>query len=185
MLDIKKLPPNRSKTYLLPLILEFFNLPDSISHNFINCFIFDKGKWHTNCIYLLYNYEARNVNFTKFEYELSKTNGYITHYDLKDNMVLFVLEFPKEYIKEYLHYANSEYSQYNSDAKEIILKYYRSKNIKTLVYNKIKNILYRSSELKLEIERILGVKLSDTSELGEIVDTISETIDISNNTNNI
>lgn len=185
MNDIMKMAPNRSKTYLLPLILEFFNLPENVSHNFLNCFVFDKDTIHENCIYLLYKYDIKNPNFTKFEYELSKNNGYMTHYDLKNNLILFVLQFPDEYIKEYHCYKNSEYSKYGTDAKEIILNYYKKRNIPQKVYIKIKNILYRSPVLKLEIEQMLGVKLSDDSELGEIVDDISETIDIFNNINNI
>lgn len=180
-----KVTPNRSKTYLLPLILEFFNLPDSISHNFINCYIYDKDNKHQNCIYLLYKYDIKNPSFTKFEYELSKTHDYITHYDLKNNLILFVLKFPIDYIDEYYHYKNSEYSKYGNDAKKIILDYYKKRNIPQKVFTKIKNILYRDVSLKLELEQILGVKLSDDSELGEIVDDISETIDIYNNINSI
>lgn len=180
-----KMTPNRSKTYLLPLILEFYNLPDSISHNFVNCFIYDKNSKHTNCIYLLYKYDIKNQNFTKFEYELSKTEGYVTHYDLKNNLILFVLEFPQDYIDEYNYYKNSDYSKFGNDAKEIILRYYKTKNIPQKVFTKINNILYRDKLLKLELEQLLGVKLSDDLELGEIVDDISETIDISKNINNI
>jgi len=132
--------PNRSKTYLLPLILEFFNLPDNISHNFLNCFILDKDKLHENCIYLLYKYDIKNPNFTKFEYQLSKTTGYITHYDLKNNLILFVLEFPQAYLTEYNYYLNSEYSKYGDDAKEIILDYYRRKNLPQKVYLRLRNI---------------------------------------------
>lgn len=181
MSDLMKMTPNRSKTYLLPLILEFFNLPENLSHNFINCFIFDKNKVHENCIFLLYKYDIKNPKFTKFEYELSKTKGYVTHYDLKDNLILFVLQFPEEYLEEYIHYINSEYSKYGDDAKEKILDYYKRKNIPQKVYMKVRNILYKDKSLKLELEQMLGVKLSDDSELGEIVDDISETIDIYNN----
>lgn len=185
MNDLMTMAPNRSKTYLLPLILEFFNLPESISHNFINCFISDKENMYQNCIYLLYKYDIKNPSFTHFEYQLSKTHDYITHYDLKNNLILFVLKFPVDYIDEYYHYKNSEYSKYGEDAKKIILNYYKKRNIPLKVYSKIKNILYKDKNLKLELEEILGVKLSDDSELGEIIDDISETIDISNNINNI
>lgn len=185
MNDLMKMAPNRSKTYLLPLILEFFNLPDNISHNFLNCYIYDKDNFHQNCIYLLYKYDIKNPSFTYFEYQLSKTHDYITHYDLKNNLILFVLKFPIDYIDEYYYYKNSEYSKYGEDAKKIILNYYKTRNIPQKVYMKIRNILYRDPALKLEIEQLLGVKLSHDSELGEIVDDISETIDISNNINNI
>lgn len=172
--------PNRSKTYLLPLILQFYNLKDDLSHNFINCFIFDTDKFHENCIYLLYKYDIKNPIFTFFEYELSKTEGYVTHYDLKNNLILFVLEFPKAYLEEYNCYIEGEYSKYNNDAKRTILDYYRNR-IPILIYNKIDQILYKKKELKLKIEKMLGVTLSDDSELGDIIDTDSETINIREN----
>lgn len=172
--------PNRSKTYLLPLITQFFNLRDNISHNFINCFIFDTDNLHKNCIYLLYKYDIKNPNFTFFEFELSKTNGYVKHYDLKDNLILFVLKFPEEYLEEYNYYIEGSYSKYNNDAKRLILDYYKNR-IPSIVYNKIDQILYKKKELKLQIEKILGVNLSNESELGDIMDKDSETINITEN----
>lgn len=176
-----KRAPNRSKTYLLPLILEFYNLPDSVHYNFLNCFIFDTQNKHTDCIYLLYKYDIKNPVFTKFEYDLSKTDGYVTSYDLKNNLILFVLNFPEEYIYEYECYKEGLYSQYNNDAKRIILDYYKNRNISKDVYNKIDQVLYKRKELKLKIEKMLGVSLSEESELGDILDNESETININEN----
>lgn len=177
---IETLSLNRSKTYLYPLLLEFFNLPDNIAHNFINCFVLDVKMLHTGCIYLLYNYDVKNREFIKFEYELSRTDGYIKHYDLKNNNILFVLKFPEEYMYEYNCYIDSEYSKYKTDAKNIILRYYKNK-VSSVIYNRLNGILNKSPELKIELEKRLGVSLSNESELGEIVDVIAETIDIEDN----
>ncbi len=177
MNELMEMTPNRSKTYLLPLIIKHFNIPENINHNFINCFIFDRDNFHDNCIYLLYKYDIRNPNFTKFEYELSKKKGYVTHYDLVDNLILFVLEIPEPYLDDYVHYIHGLYSHYSESSKQIILNYYYKK-IPNNVYNKVRQILYKDSQLKLEIEKMLGVSLSSDSELGSILDDISETIDI-------
>lgn len=175
--------PNKSKTYLLPLILEFFNLPDSLKSNFLNCYLFDTDNLHEDCIYLLYNYDIKNPIFTKFEYEISKTKGYITHYDLKDNQILFVLNFPREYLLEYNYFINGHYSRYKPDSRRIVLSYWYNK-IPQVSYDRLEQILIKDPKLKSEIENNLGIILSDDSELGEIIDVEKETINIKKQTIN-
>ena len=177
MIDIK-ISPNRSKTYLLPLLLEFFHFPDNIMNNFINCYVLDKENIHERCIYLLFKYDIKNPEFTKFEYQLSKTLGYERHYDLKNNLILYVLNFPKEYLAEYYHFINGKYSLYQKDAKQIIISNLSRNNAPREIMIKVNQILNKDVKLKLELQKSLNVLLSDDDELGEIMNKRLETINI-------
>lgn len=183
MINVEKMTPNRSKTYLFPLLSEFYVFPDSIRHLLKNTYIFDEEAMHQNCIYLLFQYD-KTPEFTKFEYDLSTVEGYVTHYDLKNNLILYVVKFPNEYIEEYIHFKNSQYSQYGKDAQKLIIRYLRSYNLAPAVTTKIQQIFDRDVKLKLEIERQLGVTLAPDAELGQIITKESETINITKNIKN-
>lgn len=173
-----KLSPNKSKTYLLPLLSDSYYLPESIMKNFINCYIYDEDNLHDNCIYLLFNYDIKNPAFTKFEYELSQTPGFEKHYDLDNNQILFVLRFPREFLAEYYHFINGKYSLYQKEAVDMIVKYliYNKANINFI--NKIKQIFNKDPKLKLQLEAEIGMKLDSNAELGGIADIEKETINI-------
>lgn len=173
----EKMTPNRSKTYLLPLLNEFIQLPQDLNHLFINTYVNDSQDEFENCLFLLYHYDIKNPKFTKFEYELSKKEGFLTHIDLKDNQIIFIFKFPEEFIYEYNLFKNGKYSRFRHDCKALIINYWNSKLSQGAI-NRLKQIFDRSDNLRKELERTLGIKLSSEDELSEGYNDIKETINI-------
>jgi hypothetical protein len=174
-----RMTPNRSKTYLLPILSEYISF-DTVTSSFINCYTFDLENIHRNCIFLLYNANIKDPAFTKFEHSLSKIPGYVKHYDLKDNQVLYVIKFPTEYLAEYEHYCNGNYSLYAHDAKDLILRYWKPK-LSTESMTKMKHVFDKNDILRKQMEKDLGVTIKPGSELGTIADPMDETFDIKAN----
>mgnify|MGYP006351141503 FL=1 len=56
MID-ENMTPNRSKTYLFPLLLEFYKFSDNVLHLLKNTYIYDSECLHYYCIYLLFQYD--------------------------------------------------------------------------------------------------------------------------------
>jgi len=183
MIDVEKMTPNRSKTYLFPLLSEFFVFPDNIIHLLKNTYIYDEDNLHENCIYLLFKYD-KSPEFSKFEFNLTQEKNYVKHYDLNNNLILYVLKFPSEYFEEYLHFKNSKYSFYGKDAQELIIRYLKSLRLNPQIIKKIDQIFKKDKTLKLQIEKQLGVTLSFDAELGEIINNENETINIIKNIKN-
>lgn len=169
--------PNRSKTYLLPLINEFLDLPYHLNHLFINTYVNDLENKYEDCFFLHYRYALKDPKFTKFEYELGKRNGYITHIDLKDNEVLYIFKFPEEFMYEYQMFKTGKYSRFRHDCKSLVLKYWNSK-LSNATITKLKQIFDKSDILRKEMERTLKIKLTSDDELGEMMDETKETINI-------
>lgn len=170
--------PNKSKKYLLPLLSEFIYIDNEIMDNLINTYIFDKKQEYKNCIFLLFKYAIKNPKFSIFEHKISKIEGYKATYDLENNMVLYVVKFPKEYMSEYNHFKNGKYSEYDDDAQEIIKNFLIDQGVSNNFIKKIKDIFNKSETLKKQIEKDLNVTLPANSELEDIMEPNKETIDI-------
>lgn len=177
MIDVD-MTPNRSKRYLLPLLSEFIFMDKIVLDQLINTYVFDSNNEYKNCIFLLFNYDIKNPKFTKFENELSKMKGYIEHYDLKDNMVLYIIKFPKEYMSEYNHYKNGKYSSFDKDAQELILNFLLFQGVSDNFLSKMEMIFNKDPYLKKKIEKDLGVILEHDAELDDAYDQKKETINI-------
>ena len=182
MID-ENMTPNRSKTYLFPLLLEFYKFPDNILHLLKNTYIYDTENLHDNCIYLLFQYD-KSPEYSKFEYDLTLVNGYVTCYDLKNNLTLYVIKFPIEYLEEYYYFKDSKYSKYKKDAQQIILRYLKFLKINNNIITKIQQIFNKDIMLKRSIEKELGVSLAHDAELGEEINKEKETININKNMKN-
>lgn len=180
MIDVEKMTPNRSKTYLLPLLSEFYSFPDSVLPLLKNTYISDTSKNHKYCIYLLFRYD-NTPEFRKFEYELTKTEGFVKHYDLKNNLILFVINFPKDYMIEYFLFQEGKYSEYGVDAQNLIIRYLRDRKTFTNIIDRVQQIFDKDPKLKAYIERKIGQMLLPNSELGEIMNEDDETININKN----
>ncbi len=181
----EKLIINKSKKYLLPLLSEFIYFDKNIISELENVYIFDETKKYKNCIFLLFNYNIKDSNFTKFENQIFNHNLFVDHYDFKNNKVLYILKFPKEYLYEYKMFIDGKYSEFGKDAQNLIFDFLIDQGVSEHFINKISNIFIKDVKLKQEIEKKLKVMLDDNSELESIIKEEDETINIKNNINHI
>jgi len=179
---------NKSKTYLLPLLSEVIAFEDKFLPYLENTYMFDDKNEYTNCFYILHDFSFKNPEFTKYEYKLTNNPLFVKHIDI-GNKVLYIFNFPTEYLHEYKCLMNSEYSKFGNDAKDLILKFWTEiygKNTTGMNFIlKVKQILFKEDKLRTEIENQLStrehrVRLDEKAELGQYVDIENETFNLSN-----
>lgn len=178
---MSKIRYNKSKTYLLPLISEFVNIKKEYFYNLENTYIFDDKGLYKDSIYLLHNFSFKNPKLTSYEHELTDNHLFTDIIDdTSNNKVIYVFKFPEEYMHEYNKYKEGKYSEFNKDAKEIILNFYGdiySNNDRAVSFLlKTKQILFKNKILKEKYERELNVKIDDSAELSDPMNEEDETI---------
>lgn len=180
---------NKSKTYLLPLLSELVHLDLRYFYYLENTYIFDDINKYKNCIYLLHKIKTYDKKFTNYEYKLLDNPYFIDLIDISGTYSLYVFNFPSEYMHEYNMYKQGKYSQFGEDAKKLILNfwgevYQNNANAVTFLM-KVKQILFRDKKLKRQLEKDLGVEISDTAELGSSIETENETFELSKYTKSL
>ena len=175
---------NKSKTYLLPLIAPLIGIEKKFFNNIDNTYMFDLYNEHENCFFITHDFSFKNPEFTAYEHRLTSNYLFKNLIDLNDNKVVYIFQFPEEYLHEYYCLKDSKYSEFGKDAKEQILNFWTELYGKTHGGVKfilsVKKILYKDAQLKKQIEESLSstkhkVILSDDAELGEKVEQINET----------
>jgi len=136
---------------------------------FVNCFIGTPK--HKKCIALLYRFSG-DATFLKFEQALSKFEGFIEASDPSHGYVMFTFKVPEEHLADYNHFVNGKYSKMDPRYKNKILSFHEFGQ-----HGELAQILYKTNERKLRLEKQLGVKLSDDAELHSIIDIDKETFD--------
>lgn len=177
---------NASKSYLLPLISELIDIDPRFINDLENTYMFDEHNEYHECLFIKFDYNFHNPEFTAYEHKLINNELFVKSIDV-DNKVVYIFKFPEEYLYEYYCLQNSKYSEFGKDAKELILDFW------TTMYGKvpaginailkIKQILYKDVKLKKLIEEQLGSRkhplvLTDDQELGELVVIKDETFKI-------
>jgi len=164
--------PNLSKTYLLPLIAPVIGIESKYLSLVQNTYLFFEEDISEGKFYVLQDFSFRNPDYTSYEHRLTNNQYFEKLIDF-ENKVLYVFNFPKEYLHEYNSFLMSKYSKFNNDAKEQILHYWtmilgKSTTGANTIF-KIKQILYKEKSLKEQLEKDLRIKLSSDAELGELV----------------
>lgn len=174
---------NRSKTYLLPLIFDMLGLDKSLCRYIENTYMHDALGEFKNCLILKVNYPLNHPVFKKSEKILMEGELFVKHFDFNET-VLYICKFPPIYQKEYDLFYNSVYSKFSEEAKIKILKFwsdiYATGGVRLDFITNLKNILYKSEQLRKEYEKNLKVTISPEQELGHYVDPLKETIVILN-----
>jgi hypothetical protein len=165
---------NKSKTYLLPLISEVVHLEKKFLDSIENTFMYVDGE-KSEYLCILQDFTFKDPAFTAYEHKLTKNKLFLKCIDL-DKQVLYVFNFPKEYIQEFHYLLNSEYSKLLRFWSDM----YSNNNNIIPVLVQIKQILYKDKKLKDRLEKELGVKIEDDQELGEYLDIEKETFNINN-----
>lgn len=175
--------PNKSKSYLLPLLSDFVDI--KYINLMINSFIFyeeDKEEEESPKLLLLYKYddkvnidsEGNKSGFLYYIDYLKEHKLYNYDKDLLD-CILFNISIPDYYYYEYYCFLSGRYSYYRDESKDKILRFLRHNYSNLTVINKIKQVLYKDKRLKLSLEELLNIKIDENSELSSIVQLHQET----------
>lgn len=174
-IDVRE-KPNKSKTYLLPLLLKDFKVTPNILNNLINTYLSDSESLHKNCIYLLFKFDG-SLEFTKFEQSIFENKNFVESYDLNDKVV-YVFKYPELYTTEYDNFKKGKYSKFGEDSKIIIIKtltkYYGSSPNVIPIIKKVKQILTKADSLREKMEKELNTYIPIENELGEMADLDKE-----------
>lgn len=178
---------NKSKPYLLPLIAPLIGIEEKYISELDNTYMFDTNNEFNECFYIKHNFSFRNPEFTKYEHKLTECYLFKKLIDINKDEVLYIFDFPEEYLHEYYCLRDSKYSEFGEDAKQQILNFWTKLYGKTTTgvnfILSVKKILYKDSKLKKQIEESLSSKdhkviLDDNAELGEKVEISNETFNL-------
>jgi len=170
------LSPNKSKTYLLPLIVELLHL--QYVKEIINTFLYISGIDEEPIIGILYKYTDKlefilgeeDGGFMYYLEELKQNEYYINGFELGDYS-LVILRLPEELNYAYGCLIAGKYSWLSPEEKRIIIrflnKYYSSEK---QVINRIIGILNKSAYLRNKYERDLGMSLPNDIELSSKIE---------------
>lgn len=174
--------PNRSKTYLLPLLLDVLSNESSFYNMITNTYIFDESDNYKDCIFVEIDFSFNNPEFIEFEHSLTQSDLYLGKIDITSDRVLFIYKFPEDYMDEYRYFKEGKYSKYSKSAQEVIYDYIRqlyksNKGLIPFLIN-LKRIFNRDKELRKELEDKLRVKIHHEAELSDIINIENETINL-------
>ena len=160
---------NKSKSYLLPLLDKYIGV--EFLYDIENTFINIDG--HVECMAILYK---RNITpqVVKYFNRLREHSLYRKEIILK-NYVLFIFEFPEQFLKEYKYFHLGLYSKFSIDAKKIITRFISNNYQYPELIEDMVQILYKNKARKEKLEEQLGIKLSDDAELTSVIDEEEET----------
>ena len=171
--------PNRSKTYLLPLIAPVIGIEEKFCNLIENTYMFDSEGIYNDCFFIVQDFSFKNPEYTAYEHRMTNNELFVKCIDYKEK-VIYIFKFPKEYIHEYNEFKESRYSTFLNDAKKQILQFWTilKGNKSTNFVLTVKQILYKEKILKTQLEKQLNTIIDDNAELGSFVDLNEETINL-------
>lgn len=161
----------------MPLISEVIDIDPNFLPLLKNCYIGDQEGIYTNSILLEFDFSFKIPECTSYEHRIKNNIYFKKLIDLEDE-VLYIFNFPEEYLNEYLYFKDGKYSKFGEDAKELILefwyKFYKDNKQAIPFLVKIKQILFRDEKLRRKLEKELDEKLDEDAELSSIPDLEKE-----------
>ena len=166
---LKTAERTKSSIFVLPMLSGNRSLFLYDSH-LINAFIHtDTIKDH---IILLYSW-SQDPLFAKFDLALKKFRNFVSSYDADPNHVVYIFSVPKRHLKDFKRFKDGKYSELSDKYKLKILDFHNMG-----VESALAQILFKSNDRKIEIEKKLDAQLPDDSELLSIIDVETETLDL-------
>jgi len=149
----------RSTTYILPLLGN--NRADfpSDSHTFLGDVNREEFK---NKILLLIK-KRTDPWFVQNLESLILKEEYETSYDCNNNYLMLVYNIPEKYKDNYFKFKEGKYSLFDDEYKRKVLSFH---NLGT--HSAIGKVLYRDITLYKEWEKVLGVPIPRTQEIGNM-----------------
>ena len=103
---------NKSRTFLLPLLSELVGFEKRFHKNIVNTYTeFSCGNYD-NCIGVVQDFSFKNPDYTSYEHRFIKNSLFRELKDIEDNQVLYIFDFPEEYLHEYNCYKKGQYSKF-------------------------------------------------------------------------
>tara|TARA_Y100000593_G_C4170890_1_gene266912 strand:- start:1 stop:516 length:516 start_codon:yes stop_codon:yes gene_type:complete len=155
---------NKSSELLLPMLggNKTLFMYDTLLHNCYAGTSEDK-----DCIVLVYIYSNTKL-FSKFERAIIRLRSFEEAFDI-GKYTVFIFKVPSYYKREYIAFINSKYSKFSLEYKLQILSFHDQE-----IEDRLGQILFRSDELRRELEYELDVTLPDNSELYSCLDMKKE-----------
>lgn len=150
----EKIEKNKSLAYIIPMFYEHVDISKT---GLINSYLLYGSNDELGKIYLYYLY---GDHFKRIEEVLNKSDLLYNIYDPDTEHVVVALTIPSKYNKDYYKIIDGRYSEV-SDLLKTNIKRYWNLNGNSKVYK----VLYKSSELRKEMELDLDVKISPQYEL--------------------
>ena len=174
--EMTKTIPNKSKTYLLPLLAEI--LPLEYIYLIKNTYIlFNNQPDYSFGILYHHPNDMESKNFYNYLDKLINTPIFIDKILLQDGILLVFL-FPEEYLGEYDLYKEGQYSMFSKAAKDKIIRFTSKNYTYPQLTMDITQILYKNRARKERLEKELGIILRDEDELTSKMLTEDETFKI-------
>ena len=127
----------------------------------INAYIRHEGvdRFDKSHLFVLLKWNA-NDDYKKVEEVLKNSKFCASYYSLDkdETLMMFVMKIPKSLREDYYKFLEGKYSQMSKKAKDIIMA-------NSVPGGKIYRILYKEKSLKEEVEKKIGEKLDDSSEV--------------------
>jgi len=169
---------NKSFTYVLPLLGGKYSEYSNLS----GCFVRDNTQTkYTDKIFLLYRNNKKW--YTELHEWLINKYLYNDHYVINEEYVMYVYNLPEGYEQNYFLFLKGKYSYMDDEYKNYIFKFFKDQHFDFIL--KLRQILYRSEELYLELEKELSeprcnsiVHIPRTQDVSSIPDMSKETFNI-------
>lgn len=171
---------NLSRIYILPLLDEFLGFESRYIGNIRNTFLIN-SETDEPTFSILHKFNYKDLNFPIYERKLLDNPLFIKSIDKGEN-VIYIFKFPEKYLKEYMLFKKSIYSEFSETAKSVILAFwlriYRGRPVIYKVIAEMRQVLYKNDILRQQLEKDLKVKISPMQELGEYIDLDKELLTI-------
>lgn len=172
--------PNKSSTYFLPILDAIVKF--KFLHLLRNSYVFNNPE--EGAFSVLYQWSGK-PEFAKYEEELMNHTLFIGHEDYGE-YVLYKFKLPENASKLLKIFIEGKYSQYPEEVKTTIRDFVQVRGFSN--YYRIYCIMQKDEDIRKDMERQLGIKISPDAELSSPPDMEAENfqnsltwIDISTN----
>lgn len=158
---------------------------DLLKYGFVNAFLDDNDHEHhyQDSLYLLFKPEEISEFEWFVESEKLRTHLFIDEYDYPKGYIVLVYKFPSEYMQEYRAFKKGEYSKFSNNYKELFPTIKEGNTKRGIPYKTpsfYQHIFTKSKKMREYWEGVLDVELDVNSELWNIPNPITETLNIKN-----
>lgn len=169
--EMKREILNKSYSYLIPLLNQHIKISKEWFILLKN--VYTRFRDESKVIVLVYEkYESED--FENYLNKLKQSN--LFKYSLEEEeMIILIFNFPEEYLEEYEYYNCGKFSKFNNDSKLKILNYLLDVH-NARITNKVKNVLYKNSKLRQQLEKKLNMDIDKDAELSSIPNPFNETL---------
>lgn len=162
----------RTKTSHFLLNTVFANTSIMTTEYFVNAFLDDMDFKHriARPLFVLFKMKPKDNRWNLLHTRLRAKSEYILEYFVGTqngyNLIMFVFQVPEKLGKEYIFFKAGKYSQFSEAYKKTFARYTHNDKAQP-VESTIYRVLYKSKELKKELETYFGdsVKFEPEDEL--------------------